>query len=189
MSTVAKTAVEKIIFVSEWVRNRFFTDLDKKLTTKTEVIYPSVNKQLPVKKEKFILFVGRLNQSKGYDIFAKVIVRILDEFPQWKAFSLGDEDRRNIYIKHPRHREMGFLNHKKTLNFLNRSEIAVVPSRWAEPFGRTALEATSRGCATIISNKGGLSETTDHGIILKKVDEANLYKNIKKLIHLKLSKL
>ena len=173
---------EKIIFVSEWVRNRFFTDLDKKLTTKTEVIYPSVNKQLPVKKEKFILFVGRLNQSKGYDIFAKVIVRILDEFPQWKAFSLGDEDRRNIYIKHPRHREMGFLNHKKTLNFLNRSEIAVVPSRWAEPFGRTALEATSRGCATIISNKGGLSETTDHGIILKKVDEANLYKNIKKLI-------
>jgi glycosyltransferase involved in cell wall biosynthesis len=173
---------EKIIFVSEWVRNRFFSDLDKKLTTKTEVIYPSVNKQLPVKKNKFILFVGRLNQSKGYDIFAKVIIRILDEFPRWKAFSLGDEDRRDIYIDHPSHKELGFLNHKKTLDLLNRSEIAVVPSRWDEPFGRTALEATSRGCATIVSNKGGLSETSDYGIVLKKVDEINLYKDIKKLI-------
>ena len=173
---------EKIIFVSEWVRNRFFSDLDKKLNTKTEVIYPSVNKQLPVKKNKFILFVGRLNQSKGYDIFAKVIIRILDEFPRWKAFSLGDEDRRDIYIDHPNHKELGFLNHKKTLNLLNRSEIAVVPSRWDEPFGRTALEATSRGCATIVSNKGGLLETTDYGIVLKKVDEISLYKDIKKLI-------
>ena len=47
---------------------------------------------------------------------------------------------------------MGFQNHKKTLNILNKSEIAVIPSRWKEPFGRTALEATSRGCATIISH-------------------------------------
>ena len=37
--------VEKIIFVSEWVRNRFFSDLDKKLSAKTDVIYPSVSKQ------------------------------------------------------------------------------------------------------------------------------------------------
>ena len=41
------------------------------------------------------------------------------------------------------------------------------PQRWDEPFGRTSLEACSRGCATIISNKGGLPETTRHPIILK----------------------
>ena len=70
---------EKIIFVSEWVRKRFFLDLDKKLTTKTEVIYPSVISQRPVKKEQIITFVGRLNESKGYDIFAKSIIRILNE--------------------------------------------------------------------------------------------------------------
>ena len=65
--------------------------------------------------------------------------------------------------------ELGFLKHKKVLQFLNKSEIAVVPSRWEEPFGRTALESSSRACATIISNRGGLPETTDHCIILKKL--------------------
>ena len=173
---------EKIIFVSEWVRKRFFLDLDKKLTTKTEVIYPSVLAQRPIKKEKVITFVGRLNESKGYDIFAKSIIRILNEFPKWKALSIGDEDRRSIYIDHKQHKELGFLNHKKTLNILNKSEIAVVPSRWEEPFGRTGLEASSRGCATIISNRGGLTETTNHAVVLKKLDEIYLYKELKRLI-------
>ena len=175
-------SVEKIVFVSEWVKNRFFLDLDRKLQTKTEVVYPSVNKQKKIKKKKIIIFVGRLNYSKGYDIFKEAIIKILGEFPNWNAISLGDEDRRNIYISHDRHKELGFINHKKTLNILNQSEIAVVPSRWDEPFGRTSLEATSRGCATIISNKGGLKETTDSAIILKNLNSDDLYLEIKKLI-------
>ena len=56
----------------------------------------------------------------------------------------------------------------------NKSEIAVVPSRWEEPFGRTALEASSRGCATIISNRGGLTETTDHAVVLNKLNQVDL---------------
>ncbi len=174
--------VEKIIFVSEWVRERFFHDIDKKLQTKTEIVYPSVNKQKKIRKEKNIIFVGRLNYSKGYDVFKDAVIKILDKFTKWSAYSLGDEDRRNIYINHPRHKELGFVNHKKTLNILNKSEIAVVPSRWEEPFGRTSLEATSRGCATIISNKGGLKETTDSAIILKNLNSNELYTEIKKLI-------
>ena len=175
-------SADKIIFVSDWVRNRFFLGIDKKLITKTEVIYPSVNLQKKNKKKKIITFVGRLNHSKGYDFFSKAILKILDEFPKWSALSIGDEDRRSIYINHIRHKELGFLNHKKTLSFLNKSEITVVPSRWDEPFGRTALEASSCGCATIISNKGGLTETTNNAIILNKVDELELYKELKNLI-------
>ena len=174
--------VEKIIFVSEWVKKRFFLDMDLKLSNKVDVIYPSVNKQKATKKYKFIIFVGRLNHSKGYDIFSEAIQNILTEFPKWKAFSVGDEERRTIYINHNQHKELGFLNHKKTLNILNQSEISVVPSRWEEPFGRTALESASRGCATIISNKGGLTETTDQAIVLKNLDHKSLYKEIKNLI-------
>ena len=174
--------VEKLIFVSEWVRERFFLDIDKKLQTKTEIVYPSVAKQNNIKKKKNIIFIGRLNYSKGYDIFKDALIKILDEFPNWNGYSLGDEDRRTIYIKHPRHKELGFINHKNALNLLNKSEIAVVPSRWQEPFGRTALEASSRGCATIISGRGGLKETTDHAVILKKLDSESLYLEIKKLI-------
>ena len=174
--------VEKIIFVSEYVRNRFFIDLDDKLKANTEVVYPSVNKTKIKKKKKYITFVGKLNSSKGYDIFEKSIVKILDEFPDWKAFSIGDEERRTIYINHHNHTELGFINHRKVLNQLNISEIAVTPSMWDEPFGRTALEATSRGCATVISQKGGLPETSDYTHKLKKNDSNELYKSIKKII-------
>ncbi len=176
------SSVEKIIFVSEWVRDRFFLNIDQKLQTKTEVIYPSVFKRNKAKKKKKIIFVGRLNYSKGYDLFKNSIIKILNEFPKWSAISVGDEDRRNIYITHNNHKEMGFISHKDTLKLLNESEIAVVPSRWEEPFGRTALEASSCGCVTITTNRGGLKETTDHSILLKKIDTQNLYKEIKNII-------
>ncbi len=175
--------VEKIIFVSEWVQKRFFIDIDKRLLNKTEVVYPSIHRQSHMlKKEKKIVFVGKLNPSKGYDIYRDAIVKILNEFKDWKAYSIGDERRDKPTINHKNHIELGYLSHKKVLNFLCKTEIAVVPSRWEEPFGRTALEASSRGCATIISNRGGLPETSDHCIVLKKLDYINLYYEIKKLI-------
>ena len=175
--------VEKIIFVSEWVQRRFFIDIDKRLLNKTEVVYPSIHKQINLlKKDKKIVFVGKLNPSKGYDIYRDAIIKILDEFKDWKAYSIGDESRNKPIINHINHIELGYLSHKEVLNFLSKTEIAVVPSRWEEPFGRTALEASSRGCATIISNRGGLPETSDHCILLKKLDSKNLYNEIKSLI-------
>ena len=175
--------IDKIIFVSQWTQKRFFDGLDKKLIDKTEVIYPSIHKSKKIyKKDKNIVFVGKLNKSKGYDIYKDAIIKILDEYESWKAFSIGDEDRDRPYINHDRHFELGFLEHSKVLNFLDKSEIAVVPSRWEEPFGRTALESSSRACATIISNRGGLPETTDYSIILKSLNSDTLYRSIKKLI-------
>ena len=175
--------LDKIIFVSEWVRARFFYNIDKKLTYKTEVVYPSIHKikKLPI-KEKKIIFVGKLNESKGYDIYKDAVTRILDEFNNWKAYSIGDEDRKRPIIKHNNHFELGFLKHENVLNILSKSEIAVVPSKWEEPFGRTSLESASRGCATIISNRGGLPETADNLIILKKLNSVELYKELKKMI-------
>ena len=173
----------KVVFISEWVKSRFYKNIDNKLSANTEVIYHSVNKQPKVKKEKLITYVGKLNHSKGYDIYSDAVVKILDEFSEWKALSIGDEERRSIYLNHKNHKELGFLSHKKTMAIFNKSEIAVVPSRWEEPFGRTALEASSRGCATIISNRGGLTETTDHAVVLNKLDQVDLYKNLKKLIN------
>ena len=44
------------------------------------------------------------------------------------------------------------------------------------------MEAGSRGCATIISNRGGITETNLNSIILKKLTASEIYKNIKHLI-------
>ena len=67
-------------------------------------------------------------------------------------------------------------------SILKKVSISVACSRWDEPFGRTSLEASSRGAAVIISNKGGLPETSKSAIILKSLDEKNLFLEISKLI-------
>jgi len=41
---------------------------------------------------------------------------------------------------------------------LNRHQILVVPSRWAEPFGIVALEGIACGCVVVGSENGGLKE-------------------------------
>jgi glycosyltransferase involved in cell wall biosynthesis len=175
--------VDKIIFVSKWTQKQFFQNIDEKLIHKTDIVYPSINKIHKIsKKDKNIVFIGKLNESKGYDFFKEAIVKILNIHKDWKAYSIGDESRERPHVKHKRHFELGFLKHKDVLKFLNKTEIAVVPSRWEEPFGRTALESSSRACATIISNKGGLPETTDHSLILNKLNSQELFKKINFLI-------
>ena len=47
-----------------------------------------------------------------------------------------------------------------------------------EPFGRSSLEASSRGCAVIISDKGGLKETITNAIVIKELNYINIYNQL-----------
>ncbi len=175
--------VDKIIFISEWVKKKFFEGLPYLSKNKTQIIYHSID---PIKKNKKklkkIIFVGKLNYSKGYDLFCRSVLTILNKYKDWRAISIGDEKRFRQFNTHKNHVNLGQISHKKVLDHLSKSEIAVIPSRWEEPFGRTALEASSRGCATIISNRGGLIETTKHAIVLKKLNYNNIKLEIERLI-------
>ncbi len=175
--------VDKIIFISKWVKKRFFKNLPNLSDNKTQVIYHSIDPiKKYVKKNKQIIFVGKLNESKGYDLYCKSMFKILDQYNDWCAISIGEERRFQNFPTHRKHINLGQIPHNKVLDYLSKSEIAVIPSRWEEPFGRTALEASSRGCATIISNSGGLPETTDYAIKLKKLNTKNIENEIIQLI-------
>jgi len=176
----------KIIFNSNWSKLRFLKELplNYKNSKKLIVIHQSINKkkiQLR-KKKKNIIFVGKLNYAKGYDLFGSVIVKILDKYSNWSATVIGDEEREKYNFTHKKLLNLGFVKHKKVLNYFEKSSIAVVCSRWEEPFGRTSLEASSRGCAVIISNRGGLPETIKNPIKLKSLTFTELYNSIEKLI-------
>ncbi len=176
----------KIIFNSYWSKNQFLTDLPNKYkkSQKLIVIHQSINKKKVdlSKKEKLISFVGKLNSAKGYDIFGKAIIKILNKYPDWKSNVIGDEPREEFNFAHNNLNILGFKNHSEVLLNFEKSSIAVVCSRWNEPFGRTSLEASSRGCGVIISNKGGLPETITNGIILKNLSVNSLFKEIENLI-------
>ena len=175
--------VDKIIFISEWVKKKFFKGLPDVSQNKTDVIYHSIDPiKKKLKKNKQIIFVGKLNESKGYDLFCKAMFKVLNKFSDWRAISIGDEKRFQDFPTHKLHLNLGQLSHIQVMKYLEKSEIAVIPSRWEEPFGRTALEASSRGCATIISATGGLKETSDYAIKLKKLNSANIENEIIKLI-------
>ncbi len=176
----------KIIFNSEWSKKRFLKNFNNFFhkSLKLEVIHQSINKtKVDIKKkEKLITFVGKLNSAKGYDLFGKSIIKILNQYPKWKSVVIGDEPREEITFKHKNLKNLGFQPHNKVLDIFKKSSIAVACSRWEEPFGRTSLEASSRGCAVIISNRGGLPETITNGVIIRNLTAENVYKSIKNLI-------
>jgi glycosyltransferase involved in cell wall biosynthesis len=177
---------EKIIFNSEWSKTRFLKNLDKIYykSLKLMVIHQCIDKKtIDInKKIKQITFVGKLNSAKGYDLFGKAIIKILNKYPEWKAIVVGDEPREKLNFVHENLKIQGFLHHTKVLEIFKRSSIAVACSRWEEPFGRTSLEAASRGCAVIISNRGGLPETITNGIIIRNLTSSNVFKSIENLI-------
>ena len=176
----------KIIFNSQWSKKRFLNNIQSRFynSEKLIIIYQSALKQKInfLLKKKWITFVGKLNKAKGYDIFGKAIIKILTKYPKWKALVIGDERRESMLFKHKNLKLLGFLKHSKVLETFKKTSIAVVCSRWDEPLGRTSLEASSNGCAVIISNRGGLPETITNGIILKELNENSLFNEIELLI-------
>ncbi len=176
---------KKIIFNSNWTLNKFMKGLNKKYNIdKLEVINQSTSKKkINFKnKKKIILFVGRLNASKGYDLFGKSIISVLNNNPDWKAIVIGDEPRENHIFEHKNLKILGFQKYNVVTEWFVKSDISVVCSRWDEPFGRTALEASSAGCAVIITDKGGLSEASPKAIKIKSLTVKNIENSIEKLI-------
>jgi glycosyltransferase involved in cell wall biosynthesis len=177
----------KIIFNSAWSKKRFLEGLENKFvnSNKLLIIYQSAKKNnlsIIKHKKKWITFVGKLNKAKGYDIFAKSIVKVLDRYPDWKAIIIGDEKREKITLNHKNATILGFKQHNEVLKIFKKTSITVACSRWEEPFGRTSLEASANGCAVIITNKGGLPETVTDAKIINKLNEKILTKNIISLI-------
>lgn len=180
------TKCSKIVFNSQWSKNRFLSKLDEIYvkSQKLIVIRQSADNQKVNlnKKKKIITFVGKLNRAKGYDVFGSAITDILDHYKDWEAVVIGDEEREKIIHKHSRLKLLGFKNHTDVIKIFKKSSISVVCSRWEEPFGRTSLESASCGCAVIITNRGGLPETITNGVIINKLTKSDVYNAIAKLI-------
>ena len=174
---------DQIYFVSRWVKDKFFEGLPYKHKNNCEILYPGIKplNKFP-KKEKLIIFCGKLNSSKGYDIFGNAVLKILDKFKDWKAIAIGNEPREKFDFQHKNFKILDWIQHKKILKYYSKASISVVPSKWLEPFGRTAMESAAYGCATITSKNGGLPETFDNELFLERISSDEIYRLIYKLI-------
>jgi len=170
-----------IIFLSNWIKKKFFKNLKINIKKHT-VVYPGCVKPKKIpKKKNIIVFIGKLNHAKGYDVFSKFATLFAKAYNDWNILSVGDEPRRTIpynsCIK-----ELGPLNHSKVLNLLKISKISIANSRWEEPLGRLPIESAANACVPISTDRGGLKESNTHGIILKKNSPKELYVACVKII-------
>ena len=175
---------QKVIFISRWIQQRFFSSFKNVNLSNTLIIPHGVNKKKKINlynKEKNILFVGKLNHAKGYHIFSEAALKFKKIDPSWNFIAIGNEARKEIFPDKQIVKEIGYKKNSEVLDYYSKSEIAVGNSVWDEPLGRIAIEASSRKCLPIISNKAGLSESKNIAIVLKKNSSSELVNILKKI--------
>ncbi len=161
-----------IIFVSQSSLKRFEAEWPEVETPRAVV--PNgmdVNAWTPrQEREKEIICVGRAAPEKGIKEAATAVARVLAEHPAWRGrFILSEPEQHPQYFKEIV-AELEPMSSRVSVDVAQpwsvvkaRSEaaaIAVIPSKWEEPFGRTALEAHAAGCAVVSSGTGGLAEVS-----------------------------
>jgi glycosyltransferase involved in cell wall biosynthesis len=68
------------------------------------------------------------------------------------------------------------LGRQEAIPFLDQLDVVFLPALWAEPFGRSVIEALARGLFVVGSPNGGIPELipADRGIIPAQIDTATL---------------
>lgn len=120
--------------------------------------------------EPRILFAGRVVADKGADSFVAACAQALPHLPGWRAEMVGADrfganSPETPFLRDLRPKAqaagvamLGWRPHAEVLDLMATSAIVVVPSRWPEPFGLTALEAMACGSALLCAPRGGLVE-------------------------------
>lgn len=127
----------------------------------------------PEERMPRIVFAGRVVADKGADSFVAACAAALPLLPGWEAVMIGADRFRPDSPETPFTAALrpqaaaagvqllGYHDHESVMAELSRAAIAVVPSRWQEPFGLAALEAMATGAALIATRQGGLADLTE----------------------------
>jgi glycosyltransferase involved in cell wall biosynthesis len=161
-----------IMAASEYVARRFMADVDPAAGT-VEVLHNCIDIDLVPpdgERENTILFAGRVVRDKAPDRFIEACALALPSLPGWRAEIIGADgmsatSRETEFVRGIRAKAAaagvvmsGYRDHPLVLEAMSRAAIVIVPSRWNEPFGLTALEAIACGAPLIVSPRGGLPE-------------------------------
>lgn len=164
--------VDAVYCVSAFVLRQFLAGV-RDDAGKAIVIYNGVAAQAPATpKERIFAFAGRLIRDKGVAELTRAFAIAAPDLPDWRLVIAGEDSAKLFHgpgAPLARDRDaladrltlLGQVSHAEAMALFARAEIAVVPSIWQEPFGRTALEAMGQGCAVIATRAGGLAEVVD----------------------------
>lgn len=162
----------RVVTVSEFLRGRLLDGIADP-STPPDVLPNCIDiSDLPPwsGRDRTILFVGRVVPEKAPDAFVAACAAALPQLPGWRAEIIGADRFRTDspdtgFVRGIRMAAqaagvalLGYRDHPEVLAAMARASIVVMPSRWQEPFGLTALEAMASGAALLCSARGGLPE-------------------------------
>jgi glycosyltransferase involved in cell wall biosynthesis len=142
-----------------------------------------------------LLYVGRISPEKGVDTAIEAMAVLHREHPEITLSLVGsakdDQElnrinalieemqlRRNIFL-------LGSVPYDDIPNIMWNHQILIVPSIWAEPFGRVVLEGMAAGMVVIGTGQGGMSAALKDnvtGLIFPPSDSEKLSYQIKRVL-------
>jgi glycosyltransferase involved in cell wall biosynthesis len=135
-------------------------------------VTPPCSERIRAEANRGVIFIGRISVEKGADLAAQAAsvagvpitfvgdgseVDRVRELNADAAF-LGRQDRSGV------------------ARALARARLALMPSRWSEPFGLVALEAIGSGVPAIVNERALIAQEIDHAGFGLAIDTADISK-------------
>ena len=170
-------AADHVIAVSHYTRNiilsRYGIPADK-----VSVVHNAVSRRkagtvyrVPRKRrERIVLFLGRVTFQKGPDYFVEAAARVLRKVPRTRFVMVGTGDMLPRMVNRVAELRMGtafhftgFLGGADVERMYAMSDVYVMPSV-SEPFGISPLEAMLYDVPVIVSKQSGVAEVLRHAL-------------------------
>jgi glycosyltransferase involved in cell wall biosynthesis len=113
-----------------------------------------------------LLCLGRLVEEKGFDLALRTLALLTGRGRRARMRVVGDGPERMQLEELARGLPVEFSDgvpHEKVPELINTTTLALIPSRWQEPFGLVVLDAALMARPVVATRVGGLSEVIEGG--------------------------
>jgi glycosyltransferase involved in cell wall biosynthesis len=139
-------------------------------------------------ERKYITYSGRFSEEKGVHLFLEVARRFKDtsiEFLMIGDGYLKEELQKKAQEEFLKVKFAGWIKDRKQyMDYINQTQVMIVPSLWPETFGMVILDAFQCGTPVIGTNMGGIPyiiEDNKNGFVVSP-DPAKFAEKIKVLL-------
>lgn len=141
-----------------------------KLAAVRNPVTPLTADRVPAEEHSGVLFIGRISKEKGADLAAAAADRA--GIP---ITFVGDGSEMDLVRRlNPAAVLLGRQDRKGMAQAISKARVAVMPSRWAEPFGLVALEAIGSGVPAIINHRALIASEVAHRGFGLAIDTGNV---------------
>jgi glycosyltransferase involved in cell wall biosynthesis len=152
---------------------------------------PTVDERAALRRDKVVLFLGRLDQRKGIFDLLDAVSALRASIPGIRLVCAGDGDLESVvqYAKRLGIADAvsvpGWVGPAEKPSLMNRAAVFVLPS-YAEGLPMSLLEAMAAGLPVVATEVGGIPDVVTDGVngfLFRPGDSATLERLLRRLMH------